>query len=271
MRLLSPQNWSKCYKQLTGSTATQTTMEDRMILKWKNGVYTKMVMLDSHTNVASLNMINEKGKYKSYVSTFEDKNKEKFMCYPSKMKLNSYPEQNCTEVGTLHSEPKVLEFKNPKSEREITAEQQTTNLQDSISRELLEIHNRYGHVSMRRLQHMAKEGQIPKKYATCNIPACKACLFGKSTRRKWRHKIESTIKEHRIAIYPGEIVSVDQLISPTPGLIAQMLGKPTTKRYTCATVYVDQYTDYTMYIYSIHKMLSTRSKEKFPSNKLPEI
>jgi hypothetical protein len=38
----------------------------------------------------------------------------------------------------------------------------------------------------------------------------------------------------------GEVVSVDQLESPTPGLIAQMTGKLTTKRYTYATVYVNQ-------------------------------
>ena len=39
---------------------------------------------------------------------------------------------------------------------------------------------------------------------------------------------------------PGELVSVDQLISPTLGFIAQMCGILTTKRYTCSTVYVDQ-------------------------------
>jgi len=33
---------------------------------------------------------------------------------------------------------------------------------------------------------------------------------------------------------------VDQLESPTPGLIAQITGKLTTKRYKYATVYVDQ-------------------------------
>jgi hypothetical protein len=38
----------------------------------------------------------------------------------------------------------------------------------------------------------------------------------------------------------GEVVSVDQLESPTPGLIAQMTGKLTTKSYKYATVYVDQ-------------------------------
>ena len=40
---------------------------------------------------------------------------------------------------------------------------------------------------------------------------------------------------------PGELILVDQLVSPTPGLVAQMTGRLTTKRYRHATVFVDQY------------------------------
>ena len=36
------------------------------------------------------------------------------------------------------------------------------------------------------------------------------------------------------------MVSVDQMVSPTAGFIAQMTGILTTKRYKYATVYVDQ-------------------------------
>ena len=43
---------------------------------------------------------------------------------------------------------------------------------------------------------------------------------------------------------PGQCVSVDQLISLTPGLVAQLKGKLTKSRYTAATIYVDQYTGY---------------------------
>ena len=39
---------------------------------------------------------------------------------------------------------------------------------------------------------------------------------------------------------PGQVVSVDQLVSPTPGLIAQMTGFLTKQRYKYATVYIDQ-------------------------------
>jgi hypothetical protein len=43
---------------------------------------------------------------------------------------------------------------------------------------------------------------------------------------------------------PGQIVAVNQLVSPTPGLIAQMSGFLTTKRYKYATIYVDLYSRY---------------------------
>jgi len=40
---------------------------------------------------------------------------------------------------------------------------------------------------------------------------------------------------------PGQVVGVDQLVSPVPDLIGQMTGFITTKRYRYATVFVDHY------------------------------
>ena len=42
----------------------------------------------------------------------------------------------------------------------------------------------------------------------------------------------------------GTSVSVDQLVSPTPGLIAQMTGLLMKAKYKVATVYVDQYSSF---------------------------
>ena len=39
---------------------------------------------------------------------------------------------------------------------------------------------------------------------------------------------------------PGERVSIDQLVSPNPGLIAQITGRLTIKIYKYATIFVDQ-------------------------------
>ena len=72
------------------------------------------------------------------------------------------------------------------------------------------------------------------------MPLCTSCLFGKATRRPWRHKAAKS-KETRVLTRPGECVSVDQLESTTPGLTGQMKGTPTRLRYKAATVFVDQF------------------------------
>ena len=72
---------------------------------------------------------------------------------------------------------------------------------------------------------MAKPGIFPSRIAKCSVPICSACQYAKATHRQWRTKsckhnqdlIESTTK-------PGQCISVDQLVSPTPGIIAQMTG-----------------------------------------------
>ena len=53
--------------------------------------------------------------------------------------------------------------------------------------------------------------------------------------KDWSKRVAKDLK-------PGEVVSVDQLVSPTPGLIAQMIGFLTKQRYKYTTVYVDQAT-----------------------------
>ena len=62
----------------------------------------------------------------------------------------------------------------------------------------------------------------------------------KATKRNWRPKTAKAYKPIK-PTKPGQIVSVDQLVSPMPGLIAQMTGFITKKRYKYATVFVDQF------------------------------
>ena len=112
---------------------------------------------------------------------------------------------------------------------------------DDDSTKLLRLHQRYGHISFHRLVEMANQGIINKKYAKCKIPVCSACLYAKATRKKWRDKGQSKYVKRKITI-PGQCVSVDQMVSPTPGLVAQISGKLTTKRYKYVTIFVDQAT-----------------------------
>jgi hypothetical protein len=67
---------------------------------------------------------------------------------------------------------------------------------------------------------------------------CSACAYGKATQKPWRNKPrKDNVK--RTATRVGQIVSVDLFKSPIPGLIAQMSGWITGKRYWYAAVYVD--------------------------------
>ena len=74
------------------------------------------------------------------------------------------------------------------------------------------------------------------------------------TKRPWRAKGDSK-QTMRVATWPGQVVSVDQLESNSPGLIAQLKGKLTQQRYKYATVLVDQYSGYT-FVYLQRRLTS---------------
>ena len=102
-------------------------------------------------------------------------------------------------------------------------------------------HHKFGLVLMRKLRGMAKQGILPRRLAKCQIPTCLACLYAKATKKPWRGKTTKRFNDAEQATKPGHVVSVDQLVSPTPGLIAQIRGFLTTKRYKYATLFVDQF------------------------------
>ena len=109
---------------------------------------------------------------------------------------------------------------------------------------LLRWHYRLGHLSFDRIRQLAHMGQLPKCLLTCKKPFCTACQYGKLTKRPWRVKGDDK-SAAKVATRPGQVVSVDQLESNTPGFIAQLKGKLTQQRYHYATVFVDQYSGYT--------------------------
>ena len=109
--------------------------------------------------------------------------------------------------------------------------------------ELLRYHYDMGHISFAKLQQMAKQRVLPHHLSKCAIPVCSACQYAKATRRPWRAKTASS-HDRTTPSKPGEVISVDQLVSPVPGLIAQMTGFITKQRYKYATVYIDQYSGF---------------------------
>ena len=105
--------------------------------------------------------------------------------------------------------------------------------------ELLMAHHRFQHISFSKLQEMAHQGVLPRRLVQCKIPSCSVCLYGKATKRAWRSKQEKQ-RQSNNTLKPREVISVDQMVSPVPGLITQMVGFLMKQRYKYATVFVDQ-------------------------------
>jgi hypothetical protein len=93
-------------------------------------------------------------------------------------------------------------------------------------------------MSAAKMQSMAKRGLLPKKLAKCQIPTCTSCLYGKTTRRPWRTKpkVGQQGGKLRTGSEPAKCISINQLESNTPGLIAQIKGWLTKNRYKVATI-----------------------------------
>ena len=100
-------------------------------------------------------------------------------------------------------------------------------------------HYRFQHISFSMLQEMARQGILPRRLAHCKIPSCSTCLYRKATKRAWRYK-QGKQRQEKKALKPGEVISVDQMVSPVPGLIAQIVGSLMRQHYKCATLFVDQ-------------------------------
>ena len=70
-------------------------------------------------------------------------------------------------------------------------------------------------------------------------------MFGKATRRQWRTNALVNAQKIQPVTAPGFVVAIDQMISETPGLVAQMTGFITRKRYKLTTVFVDHFSGFT--------------------------
>ena len=114
---------------------------------------------------------------------------------------------------------------------------------DDPQAELLRWHHRLGHLSFTTIKAMALANLLPRKLANCQSPKCAGCLFGRATRRPWRTKATPNKIQAPVIAAPGDCISVDQLESTSPGLIAQLKGRMTKARYHVATIFTDHHSD----------------------------
>ena len=270
MRLMSPQHWSQELMKQGNRNAVRpprvVTDNKQMIMKWNNWESKLTLDLDPQTNVGNLSLAPGYKQYKLFLQSagVEDEDTNPITLPPNEITDDEqsldeqHPdEEDWNDGWNIESEgdeseqsaPRDIDF-SLKPDDQATSETKSTSTIDTDEEhralnhaaELLRIHHQFNHIGFAKLQQMAKCGIIPKRLSKCQVPVCSACMYGKATKRPWRHKTkkQKSSKLKRIT-HAGQCVSVDMLKSPTPGLVAQMAGWITGKRYWYATVFVDHY------------------------------
>ena len=232
VRLLSPQHFAQVSSNKGPRAGSKTTAKD-ITLYWGEGA-TKTVPLDERNNVATFHLSPGYNNFELFCMKAE-----------AEMSASSPKEEEREDIDDR--DVPQLEGNNPKwnlprgnefrfGSSRIAQSTQLEMKRMNLESELLQIHCNMGHIHPDRLKVMAKQGVIPPKYQHVRMPFCAACAHGKATRKPWRSRIPNNKDETERKNTPGETVSVDQMISPTPGLVAQMTGMLTSKRYTCTTI-----------------------------------
>lgn len=221
MRLLSPQHWAQELRRQRKGAAHSTTSDKDVTLRAKD--FIKTIPLDTSTNVATCRTAPGYSKFVAF----------------------------CAEAGLNEEDPAVTAAETiliPPKDRATNEEESDEGYYDSNickpHHGVMQPSSNEVQESFKKLQAMAREGVIPRRLSRCRHPICAAGMFGKAIRRPWRQKTPNNKDEAFQPTKPGEIVSVDQLKSPTPGLIAQITGTLTTKRYEYVTVFVDNFSGY---------------------------
>jgi len=96
---------------------------------------------------------------------------------------------------------------------------------------LVRLHHRYGHQSMDTIQEWACTGfnNVPSDIVVkCEKPLCRGCQFGAARRRPQERSKTGSLSKN--ANQPGDVISVDQMVAGTPGLIPFLSGSAKTSK-----------------------------------------
>ena len=273
-RLLSPQHWAQTVKDNKPHTDGTwcATYGKKVVLYWNQMKHKRTIDLDINgSNVASIRTAPGYTKSLAFMAATgmdSEGDEPEFVTYDANMisddegedeqsqDSQGSDEDNFYDANSEAPEPEDAPFQREgplfttfdlngntaaRLRPAIITDEEDTMPQDA-SAEFLRWHHRLGHISSKKIRILATQGILPKRLANCRVPICTSCLFGKATRRPWRTKATpGQAGRTRTITAPGECVSIDQLVSTTPGLVAQLRGIPTTIRYKVATVFVDHF------------------------------
>ena len=261
-RLLSPQHWSQnaSDNSVDKKGTWSATYDDKVELHWADNTYHRTVALDPSTNIAAIQSSPGHLRYRAFhalhtltmdcpmpvcfnTQTLSD-DEESYSDFHIKTLADGAPVEGIRHqhgTGPSFTEvpkaiPTMVDFHD---ETALVAKGDSEHYLTPTS-ELLRIHQKLNHLPFKTIQLMAANGYYEKRLVDCRVPQCSACLYGKSARRPWRTKAQPT-GASKLCTFSGQCISVNQLESLTPGLIAQLKGIPTTKRYKAATVFIDHY------------------------------
>ena len=280
IRLLSPQHWAKSQANRKGTG--EETLWDRCTLFWNNRRYLRSIPLSPGSNVATIHLASGYQKYHAFCAeaNIPEDEVEDPITFDTGVVSDDEEDDSIEEDQTTfeeenqpaassdsldrHQSPRKFDLdlhatpeSSPDEPAVVVIDDEEDRQPSNTASEFLKYHIKYGHCSTKRIQAMARNGELPRRLAKCDVPVCSACQFGKATKRPWRPKTSSNKDDAAKPTRPGQVVSVDQMESRTPGLIAQMSGFLTKKRYTIATVFVDHYSN----IGFVHLQTSPGAKE----------
>ena len=293
VRLLSPQHWAQTQKDNKPIQGTgETTDAKNVTLFWNQRQNKLTVPISKKDNVATFQLASGYTEFHTFCAECEidtdQEDENPIIASPTFISddegsSNNQPTTNVDDhdatrqTGWVQREtPVTFDLNGPKPTTVNYVTDEEERIPETDAAILMRYHHQFGHISFKRLREMAKQGIIPRRLAKVNTPVCSACEYAKATKRQWRSKTSNKEQTIQKPTKPGQVVSVDQLVSPTPGLVAQMTGKLTTKRYKYATVYVDQFTRLG-YVYlqktatAEETLLGKAAFEKYAANKGVEI
>eukprot|EP00978_Attheya_sp_CCMP212_P037948 scaffold183254_cov63-Attheya_sp.AAC.2 len=268
--LLCPQQWSQQandnYPSPRGTY--HAGFDDVLELYWDQRKFKRTIPWDNRTNTCRFRSSSGAKRYMAYAAAMdysEDVEAHEHVCFdaipqraarytlpPDFLQSNTIPaseeEEKETDKSTSSSPALIIDDDDEeminaadKYDRVDPPDEHLSGLTPEA--EFMRWHQRLGHISFKKIRLLALLGILPKKILSSRAPKCASCIFAAQVKRPWRTRVPANSIPTKIykATRPGQVVSVDQLESPTPGFIAQLKGRLTRDRYRYATIFVDHY------------------------------
>jgi hypothetical protein len=236
--LLSPQHVAQMandhYPDRDGTCIT--TYADTLVLAWEQRTQQRTVAVDPATNIFLMRSALAFERFHAFNSTIEEIEDGMHEmrtpnivsdCESDDDSIDSMGEQDeLTISGTANNQPIVLKVAdnenvndrrhpdipdtafdriNFNGEMQILPTEDVEIQANTSQAQLLAWHYRLGHIPFAKIRKMASRGDLPIGLATCPIPKCAACLYGKATRRAWRTKTPVNAIANKQVTAPGAV------------------------------------------------------------------